>query len=334
MGGEGGREKKSETNLVKRDDILSTLSYTPGHPSTSLLSPYPITSLGIGTLFFSGFGKVWRKLLLPIAVLFLVSCEATTQVGNLTMISEGWLVRPGSPSKYLRGQLNEVAPEVFTPRDKELFANYTESGPSVWSSGWASKLDFTGVAWDDAKAGTLIHPQFVVFASHFARRKGETLTFHDRSGRPIKRKIAGRAMIHRIKDPDLTVAMLDAPVPPSVAHYPILTAGHDYRVLNGAPLLITDKERKVHVFRINRVSQTGYEQIGARPALGHEYGSGLSERLEKGDSGHPAFILVNGRLVLASTLKGGGWASKGPFFGGRTVQAALHRAILKLSGPE
>ena len=241
-------------------------------------------------------------------------------------------MRPGSPSNYLKRQLTDLAPEAVSARDKELFARYSKSGPSVWSDGWTSKLNFSGVAWDAPQAGTLIHPQFVVFASHFPRRKGESLTFHDRAGRPVKRKIFARAMINRVTNPDLTVAMLDQPVPSTVTHYPLLPVGHDYRVLNGAPLLITDKERKLHLFRINRVSRNGFEQIGARPALGHEYGSGLAERLEKGDSGHPAFVLVNGRLVLASTLKGGGWASKGPFFGGSKVQAAIQRAITKLAG--
>ena len=321
-----------ENTFLKRDGLYFNLHHLKEYPSTSLLSPYPITSLGIGALWFSGFGQVFSRVLASVFCFVFAGCENTSQLGSLTVVSEGWLIRPGSPSKYLKRQLTQVAPDAISAADKEVFAAYEESGPSVWSTSWTSKLDFTGVAWDNAKAGTLIHPQFVVFASHFARRKGESLTFHDRAGRPVKRKIARRAMIHRIKDPDFTVAMLDQPVPPTVTHYPILPVGHDYRVLNGAPLLVTDKERKVHLFRINRVSRTGYEQIGARPALGHEYGSGLAERLEKGDSGHPAFVLVNGRLVLASTLKGGGWATTGPFFGGSKIQAALQQAIKRLAG--
>ena len=239
-------------------------------------------------------------------------------------------MRPGSPSRFLEKQSAQVIPVRPAESERSLFVHYDKNGQSWRAPHWASKLDFTGVAWDSAKAGTLIHPQFVVFASHFPRRKGETLVFHDRSGRPVRRKILGRVIVNRIKDPDLTVAMLDAPVPSSIRHYPILPPGHNYRVLNGAPLLVTDKERKVHVFRINRVSQAGYEQIGARPALRHEYGAAWGERLEKGDSGHPAFIILKGRLVLVSTLKGGGWASKGPFFGGQRNQRAMIGAMASL----
>lgn len=266
-----------------------------------------------------------------LACLILVSCEATSKRGELTTVSEGWLIRPGSPAGYLKKQVGEIVPVASTSVSRDLFVRYdAQGGPTYWSPGWTATLDFTGIAWDNAKAGTLIHPQFVVFASHFQRRKGETLTFHERSGRAVKRKIARKAIIHRITNPDLTVAMLDRPVPSTITHYPIPPAGHDYRVLNGAPLLVTDKERKVHLFRINRVSQEGFEQLGARPALGHEFGAAFSERLERGDSGHPAFVVVQGKLVLASTLKGGGWASKGPFFGGDRIQRSLMAAMAKL----
>ena len=116
------------------------------------------------------------------------------------------------------------------------------------------------------------------------------MIFHDRQGLPVRRKIVSKSIIYRIQSPDVTVAKLDSPVPSRITHYPLLPMGHDYRVLNGASLLVTDKERQVHLFRINR--------------------------------------------VMVSTLKGGGWASSGPFFGGVRLQTALIAAIAKLNTEE
>ncbi len=293
------------------------------HPSTSLLSPYSDLPWNRGSFFA-------RWVLLASVVVGMAGCAGPTQRGPLTLASSGWLIRPGMPQRYLDKELQAVLPLQKGSGAERLFVFYQEKGQSQWFPNWAGKLDFTGVAWDDAKAGVLIHPQYVVFASHFPRRVGETLTFHDRSGRPIQRKLTARRRIHQIRNPDVTVGKLDQPVPDTVTSYPLLPTGIDYRVLNGAPLLVTDKERKVHVFRINRVSQHGYEKIGARPALGEELGSGWSERLERGDSGHPAFVVVGGRLVLVSTLKGGGWGTLGPFFGGERLQRAVLRAIATL----
>ena len=156
--------------------------------------------------------------------------------------------------------------------------------------------------------------------------------FHDRSGLPCKRRLTHKKTIYRIGSPDVTVGQLDSPVPSTIAHYPLLPAGYDYRLLNGAKFLITDKERRVHVFRVNRINQTGYEEIGGRKGFGDRIHANWHKRLVAGDSGHPAFVIVNGQLVLVSTLKGGGWASHGPFFGGNTLQRAIIKAIDQLNG--
>jgi hypothetical protein len=313
-----------------RDNYSGSLIFK-SHPSTSL-SSYSMPSLGIGALSFSK--VVFRILLLGLFSLFLIGCQSVTSNEPLQMAPSGWLIRPGSPSNYLNGQLRAILPDTPGGDGKRLFRKYQAKGQSWWEPHWALNLDFTGVAWDSAKAGTLIHPQYMVFASHFQRRLGEEVIFHDRQGLPVRRKIVSKSIIYRIQSPDVTVAKLDSPVPSRITHYPLLPMGHDYRVLNGASLLVTDKERQVHLFRINRVSQQGFEQIGSRPALEHEFGYAWQERLEKGDSGHPAFLVVKGQLVMVSTLKGGGWASSGPFFGGVRLQTALIAAIAKLNTEE
>ncbi len=293
------------------------------HPSTSLLSRYSITFLGVAALLFSGTG------------LLLSGCQAPViiQRGPLSVSSELWLDWPGSPANYLERQFAaRKFPLAPREEDRQLFATYDVDRQVTWSTGWAATLDLSGVAWDSPRAGTLIHPRYVVFASHFPRRVDEELTFHDREGRPLVRKIVAKRKIHRIRTPDLSVARLDRPVPDTVATYPLFGLGtHSPHTLVGAPLIVTDQERRAHVFRINQVTRRqGFVIVVARPPLGRELGAAWQERLQRGDSGHPAFTLLGGRLVLVSTLKGGGWTCQGPFMGDGRLQNAVAGAILAM----
>ena len=325
--------QKNDISVEKNRDTFRKKCIVILHLSTSLLGAVIPHFLGIAALgFLSHPAKV--RLLAFLAVVGLTvalsGCQPPGLGGPKEMAPTPRELRRGGPAEYLNAQLRSLIPSVPKAGDKQIFAHYAAKNRSVWASNWTRALDFSGVAWDSSKAGTLVHPQFVVFASHFQRRLGEELTFHDRLGQPVRRKIAAKVVVHTVRSPDVTVARLNLPVTERVAHYPILPAGFDYGVLSGAALLVTDKQRSVHLFRINRVSQEGFEELGARPALGEEFGAAWQERLEKGDSGHPAFVVIKGKLVLVSTLKGGGWSSTGPFYGGQRLQSAIVAAMEEL----
>ena len=274
-----------------------------------------------------------RSIHLAIAVLvfsLLIGCETTNTNGPLQTVGTLWIHHPKGAVNYLNKQVDRLAPAIPGPADKALFLKYHKDGTAHWSPNWASRLDFTGIAWDSPRAGVLIHPSYVLFASHFQRRVGETLVFHDRHGHPHRRRLSKKKTIHRIGSPDVTVGQLDRPVPNSITHYSILPPGYDYRLLNGAKFLITDKERRVHIFRVNRVHQSGFEQIGGRKGFEANMHPNWHKRLVAGDSGHPAFLIINEQLVLLSTLRGGGWASQGPFYGGPNLQKSIIEAIASM----
>ena len=262
-----------------------------------------------------------------------MGCGTIQPQGPLSFAAARWIYHPKGAVSYLNKQLNLLAPAIPSPTDKEVFARYRKDGVAQWSTNWTANLDFTGVAWDSPRAGVLVHPRYVLFASHFQRRTGETLVFHDRTGRPHRRRLLKKKTIHRVGTPDVTVGQLDLPVPNSITHYAVLPPGYDYRLLNGAKFVVTDYARRVHLFRINRVQQSGYEQVGGRKGIGTDIHSDWHKHLVPGDSGHPAFLVIQGRLVLLSTLKGGGWASQGPFYGGPTLQNAIVRAIAVMEEP-
>lgn len=227
----------------------------------------------------------------------------------------------------LSGGLGE--PSIPGPGDKEIFTQYRRNSVSTWSPSWTRRLDFSGVAWDNPRAGCLIHPRFVVYSSHFQRSVGELLVFHDRDGYPVSRKILAKKTINRIGEPDITVGMLDRPVPSGVRHYPMGPEGRELGL--GTKLLVTDRDRRVHIFEISQIQEGRYEELIARPGFPKRIRPEWSKRLVRGDSGHPAFVLSEGRLALAATLRGGGWAFRGPYYGGSRVRDAVEEAMRELS---
>lgn len=93
-------------------------------------------------------------------------------------------------------------------------------------------------------------------------------------------------------------------------------------------ILVTNMRRTVDRFGVLSVYQTDFaDMIRAgnirRLNLDRSWGGNLVA----GDSGNPAFVVVNGQLVLVSTNTFGGTGSKGPFFGGPNVQGFIKSAI-------
>ena len=75
----------------------------------------------------------------------------------------------------------------FLPKDAEkgtLFTYYQPKNPSKWRNNWTSKLDLTGVSWNDSRTATLISPSHVVMAAHFTRPANVSVMFHDKRGKP------------------------------------------------------------------------------------------------------------------------------------------------------
>ena len=97
------------------------------------------------------------RLLGVLGLLALIGCE-TRSTGPLTTVGTLWIHRPSGAAKYLTKQVDLLAPAIPGNADKDLFQRYQNDGMSVWATNWTSRLDFTGVAWDSPRAGTLIHP--------------------------------------------------------------------------------------------------------------------------------------------------------------------------------
>tara|TARA_R100001463_G_scaffold74977_1_gene129011 strand:+ start:833 stop:1714 length:882 start_codon:yes stop_codon:yes gene_type:complete len=226
-----------------------------------------------------------------------------------------------SASVWLNEQL--ALPLNALTSDKSIFQSYQSKTRSTWNDNWLSRFDFSGVAWDGKRAGTLITRQHILFAKHYPRAKGSVVTFVDRNGDPAQRRVIKTAK-YPGSSCDVAVGLLDTPVPSTVCYYPLLPSGYDWSLaLRGAQLLVTDQQRKALFFGVSFVLDDGHmgspESLSAYGNLGIP--TALRERLVPGDSGHPSFLVFPGnQLVLVSTSHHGGLGMRGPFLGGDRVQ--------------
>ena len=212
--------------------------------------------------------------------------------------------------------------------ENHIFTNYRARGPAQWSQGWPRRVNLTGISWSQKQAGTAITPRHIVLAAHYPIKKGKVLTFHDRKGNPHQRTIQRSISLRKRTDEaraDITVALLDRPLPSSITTYRLLPPRTDYEhTLPGCPVLITEQTRRLYIHQVRR-------QAGRAISFkkNPDYPAELYKPLIKGDSGNPSFLLVGGEPVLIETHTGGGGGA-GPFYSSPKVFAALEQIVATL----
>ncbi len=207
-----------------------------------------------------------------------------------------------------------------------VFKSYNPNGPVRWNQGWPWKLDLTGIGWDEATTVTAITARHVVMAKHFQRQAGGTAVFHDRDGKPHRRMILKIIPTSEVGLPsDVSVGLLDRPLPKSIRTYPLLSANADEAAqLIGAHVLVTEQSRRLFFHQIRNVNDTSI-QFQYDPQLADS----KKKRLIPGDSGNPSFVLSKGELALVETHTGGG-PGAGPFYGSPKMIEALQKIIAQL----
>ncbi len=238
-----------------------------------------------------------------------------------------------SPVEMLNDEFIKLMPKMGTPANRAIFSSYQSNGKSQWANNWMKHINFTGVAWDHKKAGVLISDRHVIMSAHYIRPVGSTLTFHDRAGNPVKRKLAAFRNTRRTfkSFPDIAVGRLDRPVPRSITYYPVLPGGDYSSLLNGARVIVTNQHREVLIFKIRDVlNRPDLEYARLQIGLKQDIDFSWSEKLITGDSGHPTFLYYNGQLILIATHTSGGWGPEGPFYGGTFNQRYILQAAAAL----
>jgi len=220
---------------------------------------------------------------------------------------------PTSRSLYaeMTGQLNNRIAGI-TVRDNE--PRSTNRDVAALNS-WANGLDFSGhsnYTGDDQYGLTLITPKHALIAWHLLGWPGvyvdQNVQFIDVNGASYWRVVKGVTLVPGTVD--LALVLLDLDLPNTVKYYPIIRPID--LALYAPPFLPVIFKDLTQTYLIRKSQQSGMGiGIGAYPANSpyHIFGIEMmywspgplvAEMAVTGDSGNPAFYLINNALFLAS----------------------------------
>ena len=202
-----------------------------------------------------------------------------------------------------------------------IFKRYSIKGDAEMMDGWARNFDMSGVSFNEKMTLTLVTRRHVIMASHYRRKPGAKVVFHNRMGKRIERTLVD--VIEVVGD--VAVGLLDLDVPPDLKVYALPTLRKDSLLLKGTTAVVTDQNRRIFFHEIERAGSTS---ITFRHPQVAKHGWG--KNLVKGDSGNPSFFIDEDELVLIETHTSGG-AGSGPFYGSPLIQEKLSAAITTLA---
>ncbi len=235
--------------------------------------------------------------------------------------------------EYLTSEFRKKDKNNFIPGDEDIFST---KGSIYATDTWASQFDFSGVAWDNKKAGTLITNQHIVVAAHYARSVGSTIIFLNKDGDFEERKIVAKKNLRDYNKElgDACIEKLDKPVSSRVKVYAIPKSdiSDDLHTLDGAPYIMTNQFAKAFPEKIKTLRYIGSTSDNVYNAVNWgrngDYPDFMYTGGINGDSGNPHFLYANAELVLGSVLTGGGVGGMiGHFYGFKPIQDSLKQAI-------
>lgn len=215
----------------------------------------------------------------------------------------------------LEGESAATALPIFTTQNHG--AQTYVRNTACWAADLAAKLTCCS-PWNSrggtTRAGTAITAQHILNAAHYELALGDTVRFVTAGNAVVDRTITGKARHPSYQPyyPDLTVYTLNEALPETITPCKVLPANWgDYliRVLEGRPpALCLDQEEKALVADV--FSLSGNYASFSTPTDAQRLA--FYENKIAGDSGNPAFFIIDGELALLTVWTYGG-AGSGTF---------------------
>lgn len=216
----------------------------------------------------------------------------------------------------IAGKDPAAAMPIFSAQD-HAHATYVRN-PACWAADLHHQLTCAS-PWNSrgagAMAGTLIAPSFLLHAAHFPLQIGDTVRFVTADNQVITRTITAAqnhpAYAPPVHYPDIRVAKLDAPCPPSIAIAKLLPSGYvsKFSYPQGAQfsalLAIDQQERALVRASGNTVGSWFIGGFTAEPnnqMVAHPVRAAFGGTVGMGDSGNPLFLIIGSQLVLVTTF--------------------------------
>jgi hypothetical protein len=229
-------------------------------------------------------------------------------------------------SGYATGSLAKNASDAVDTRisgknpsvAKPIFSTLNHSTPSYVrnTSGWAYNIDLTPISpWNSTgggtRAGTLISPRHIIFAAHYQINNGATIRFIDENNNIITRTMTSK-LTHPDYTPyypDITIGILDSDVPAGISYAKILPQNWanylpSLSTTYTIPALVTDQEEKGLVTDLYSLGNMAYFRSPTDTTR-----LSFFENIISGDSGNPAFLIINGELIILTVWTYGGAGS-------------------------
>ncbi len=215
-----------------------------------------------------------------------------------------------------------AAPSISNPQ----YLNYSHyqlpTTLMVNIDAWSYGIDFSCTSiWNDSfdyqygDPATLLSPQHVILAKHLVSPIGRSYTFCGTNGFHAVRTLVAT---QGVASTDITIGLLDNPLPESFVPAKLLSDGYERYIGNGAfiPILHMDQDRHSFVQELPpmpRYEKRFYEILCNRGSTANRlkyYESVIGK-----DSGSPCFMIIDGQRILLYAVQGHQWnnylASKG-----------------------